>query len=176
MRREPLTRFDGTQIGTLTIAICRQCEDESRDVISGFVDRFLNEEPTMPDINPSPAVGDQTEGWPVEVLSPEGWAQWRDGVRGLDAQRAKVESTGIVPASFRTYPNGRQCFNVICPLCGRCQGGDIADKPIGGWGGSQRWTVQGLPDRLTMQPSIACSPDGSCSGHWFVREGRLVAA
>jgi len=39
MRTEPLTRFDGTQIGSLTVDICDRCDTEARDNFESFLDR-----------------------------------------------------------------------------------------------------------------------------------------
>jgi hypothetical protein len=43
-REEPLTRFDGTQIGNLTIWICDQCDAESDTAIHDLVEMFLADE------------------------------------------------------------------------------------------------------------------------------------
>lgn len=41
---EPLTRSDGTQIGTLTIDCCPRCEAEAEEGFEGFLERVMRGE------------------------------------------------------------------------------------------------------------------------------------
>lgn len=120
---------------------------------------------------------DPTE-WPIEILSPEEWRGWRDGVRGLPAQLAKMRDRGRVPMMFGQYqPSGRRYFQWICPGCGCGHMGDIGETPVSGWD-SPQWTVSGLPDAVTLSPSLGCGNwrRGECIGHWWARDGKLVLA
>jgi hypothetical protein len=115
--------------------------------------------------------------WPIAVLSQPEWHGWREGVRGYDAQLAKVQQLGSAPLMFGEWPDGRKWFQWICPGCGRCSFGQIADGPVSGWN-EPRWTVEGAPDHLTLTPSLGCPNwrDGICEGHWWARDGKLVPA
>lgn len=37
-RTEPLTRFDGSQIGSLTVEVCDRCDGECDDLFDAFLD------------------------------------------------------------------------------------------------------------------------------------------
>lgn len=76
--------------------------------------------------------------WPIEVLDLDGWKSWRDGVRGLDNQLAKVTARGAVPMMFGQYDSGRRYFQWICPGCGGGQFGEIGDEPVSGWNEPRR--------------------------------------
>ena len=41
LRKEPLRRFDGTQIGNLTLDVCDRCDDEADDNFSALIDRVV---------------------------------------------------------------------------------------------------------------------------------------
>lgn len=61
-----------------------------------------------------------------------------------------------------------------CPTCGRGYAGKLADEPVSGWD-APRWM---LADGPTLTPSLGCRGmlDGSCTGHWWLRDGRLLSA
>lgn len=40
MRTEPLTRFDAQQIGSLTLDVCDQCDDEAEAGLAMFLSRI----------------------------------------------------------------------------------------------------------------------------------------
>ena len=42
MRAEPLTRFDGTQIGTLSIDVCDACDAETDADLKSFLGRVAS--------------------------------------------------------------------------------------------------------------------------------------
>lgn len=42
MRTEPLTRFDGKQIGSLTIDVCDRCDDETDENMEAFCRRIAD--------------------------------------------------------------------------------------------------------------------------------------
>ena len=72
---------------------------------------------------------------------------------------------------------GRAIF-WTCPACYRGLYGRIGHTPISGWE-NPRWTEgYGANGGLTLFPSLGCPGlrDGSCTGHWWVRDGELVAA
>ena len=64
-----------------------------------------------------------------------------------------------------------------CPLCRRGFYGVVADEPVSGWD-APRWRVTVTDGLITLEPSLGCSGmrDGSCPGHWWVRDGKLVSA
>lgn len=41
-RTEPLTRFDGTQIGSLTLDVCDQCDEETDGHFAAFIARVVS--------------------------------------------------------------------------------------------------------------------------------------
>lgn len=43
-RTEPLTRFDGTQIGSLTLGVCDQCDAKVDANFKAFIDHVLTGE------------------------------------------------------------------------------------------------------------------------------------
>jgi hypothetical protein len=46
MREEPLTRFDGTQVGNLTVWVCDRCDGEADTMARDLVEMFLADEGT----------------------------------------------------------------------------------------------------------------------------------
>lgn len=116
-------------------------------------------------------------GWRIEVLDKATWHDWREGVRGRDKQLAKIIERSAVPMMFDQYPSGKRYFQWICPGCGGGNYGEIGDEPVSGWD-EPRWTVHGLPDGVTLTPSLGCPQwrAGECIGHWWAREGELVLA
>lgn len=111
--------------------------------------------------------------FPIKVLSQEELSGWRAGVRGAEAQAAKLAECGYVPLAFLND----DWFTWLCPGCGMFSHGRVGDIAVSGWDGP-RWTVAGLPDALTLAPSLGCPRwrAGTCIGHWWARDGRLVAA
>jgi hypothetical protein len=84
-----------------------------------------------------------------------------------------IAQSGETPFLF--YPNGR--FMWVCPGCGGATMGTLGDAPVGGWDGP-RWTREGDDEHLTLTPSLGCPRwrDGTCSGHYWLRDGELVGA
>lgn len=111
--------------------------------------------------------------WPIQVLTKEQLTEWRDGVRGADAQSAKLAETGRVPLAFLN--DG--WFTWLCPGCGYFSHGRTGDEAVSGWTGP-RWTVTDQAGSLTLMPSLGCPRwrDGTCIGHWWARDGKLVLA
>lgn len=110
----------------------------------------------------------------VRVLTSAELDEWRDGVRGHEAQLAKFHGSGdVVPLTFLN--DG--WFTWLCPGCGYFSHGRVGDTAVSGWD-EPRWTVEGLPDRLTLVPSLGCPRwrDGECAGHWWLRDGQLALA
>lgn len=118
-------------------------------------------------------VGDTQREWRIRVLSQGQLLEWREGVRGAAAQTAKLTECGYVPLAFL---NG-DWFTWLCPGCGCFSHGRTGAEPVSGWD-DPRWTVAGLPDALTLMPSLGCRQwrDGTCLGHWWARDGKLVLA
>jgi len=79
----------------------------------------------------------------------------------------------------RIMPDPAAEFLWTCPLCGRGSYGKIG-RARAGWDNPE-WTqiggIDGTPV-FTLMPSIACqgTRDGSCAGHWWMKEGRLEPA
>jgi hypothetical protein len=44
IRTEPLTRFDGTQIGNLTLDVCDRCDTQTDDDLDAFLTRIANDD------------------------------------------------------------------------------------------------------------------------------------
>lgn len=109
----------------------------------------------------------------IRVLAQDELTAWRDGVRGREAQAAKLAECGYVPVAFLN--DG--WFTWLCPGCGYFSHGRVGDEPVSGWN-EPRWTVAGLPDTLTLMPSLGCPRwrEGECIGHWWARDGKLVLA
>lgn len=105
---------------------------------------------------------------PIRVLTQQELTEWRDGVRGRDAQAAKLAECGYVPLAFLN--DG--WFTWLCPGCGYFSHGRVGEQAVSGWD-EPRWTVEGLPDHLTLMPSLGCP---RCIGHWWARDGKLVPA
>lgn len=118
-------------------------------------------------------MSNQLQSFPIQVFTVAQLAEWRDGVGGASAQAAKLRESGYVPIMFT--PEGR--FSWLCPGCGYFSHGTVGEHPVSGWE-EPRWTVDGLPDHLTMVPSLGCPRwrAGTCIGHWWVRDGELVPA
>lgn len=112
-------------------------------------------------------------GWTIKVLTQDELRLWREGIRGADAQAAKLAECGYVPLAFLN--DG--LFTWLCPGCGYFSHGRVGEQSVSGWD-EPRWTVAGLPDSLTLQPSLGCPRwrDGTCAGHWWARDGRLISA
>lgn len=68
-------------------------------------------------------------------------------------------------------------FDWICPTCGGAASGRIGDDVVSGWD-SPQWVRSGPRERLSLMPSLGCPrwPNGSCTGHWWLRDGELVPA
>lgn len=109
----------------------------------------------------------------MRVLTKEELSARRKGVSGADAQAAKLAECGYVPLAFLN--DG--WFTWLCPGCGYFSHGQTGHTAVGGWI-NPRWTVSGLPNALTLEPSLGCPRwrDGSCIGHWWCRNGELIAA
>lgn len=78
-------------------------------------------------------------------------------------------------AVFCWWSGGR--FTWCCPGCGNLNGGTLGDEPVSGWD-APRWVNGGTPEQPTLTPSLGCPQwrRGSCTGHYWLREGILVQA
>lgn len=101
------------------------------------------------------------EVWHVERLVQTGLCQawWR-----LDISTAREE---IVEHGFSWE----------CPGCGHSMGGAVGPEPVSGWD-NPVWQVMGTAEAPTLTPSLGCPRwrEGTCTGHWWLRDGRLVVA
>lgn len=91
---------------------------------------------------------------------------------------AEVLSAGWVPLQFFDGQHDEHRFLTVCPGCGASLGGILSDVPVSGWD-APRWAIQNdNPEHLTMTPSLGCGGwrAGTCIGHWWIRDGRLVLA
>jgi hypothetical protein len=105
-------------------------------------------------------------------MTPIEYRAWcRDMYAPERVEVAKVSD--IVPFVF--WPNG--AFQWVCPDCGRATMGRLGDDPVSGWE-NPRWTREGDNKHLTLQPSLGCPGfrTGDCPGHFWLRDGELVAA
>lgn len=95
------------------------------------------------------------------------------GLSRVDFERAEMEATGTVP--FAYLPDG--WFNWVCPGCAHPRAGQFGNEPVSGWE-APRWVNTGSHDRPTLTPSLGCPlwKRGECAGHWWLRDGELVAA
>jgi hypothetical protein len=68
-------------------------------------------------------------------------------------------------------------FLWICPGCGGGAAGTLGNQPRGGWD-EPRWVMDGAPGKPTLTPSLGCPRwrDGTCPGHYWLRDGQLVQA
>ncbi len=82
----------------------------------------------------------------------------------------------IAPRPLRFTPDGA-AFVWDCPTCGRGYYGTLAAVPVSGWD-EPRWKRTDGPDGIRLEPSLGCAGmrDGSCTGHWWYRDGEMVAA
>ena len=112
---------------------------------------------------------------PIEVLPSAEWWAWR---------RANPVPKLTLPldrAPFAWIPESAPwalgAFMWACPTCGMSWTGQIAAEPVSGWD-EPRWTNTGTEESPTLQPSLGCRGlrDGTCSGHWWLRDGVLVPA
>jgi hypothetical protein len=114
-----------------------------------------------------------SSSYTIRVMTEDELREWRAGVVGAAAQSAKLAECGYLPLAFLAASR----FMWLCPGCGLFSRGQIGDEPVSGWDGPA-WTVEGVPDHLTLNPSLGCPRwrDGTCIGHWWARNGKLVLA
>ncbi|MCU1617175.1 MAG: hypothetical protein JWO98_4715 [Frankiales bacterium] len=105
------------------------------------------------------------------VMTTDEYRTWRGGRRLAD-MLPHIEATGIAPLRITG-----DVFYWTCPGCGGTASGELADQPVSGWE-APRWVRSGPDDALTLTPSLGCPRwrEGSCIGHWWLRDGRLVLA
>lgn len=122
-----------------------------------------------------------SRSWPILVVSQADLKTWLTAPGGGDRAeyvREKVAELGeTVLCWLDPQPGAPQRFSWVCPGCGGLTGGYIGDEPVSGWD-SPRWVNTGTREAPTLAPSLGC-PDwrtGTCPGHYWVREGRLVEA
>lgn len=72
---------------------------------------------------------------------------------------------------------GEHSFSWECPGCGHSFAGALAPEPVSGWD-SPQWAKTGTDEAPTLTPSLGCPGwrAGSCTGHWWLRDGQLVPA
>lgn len=125
--------------------------------------------------------------WRVVVCDDAQWQELRDfqaQARGGDERAPDVVAQAV---ARRCAERGETYFKWTvrewgveflwaCPLCGHVWFGRLGDKAVGGWDGSQRWVNTGTEDKPTLQPSLGCAnlQERSCTGHYWLRDGRLV--
>lgn len=63
------------------------------------------------------------------------------------------------------------------PGCGHSMGGNLGPEPVSGWE-NPAWQLTDTPEAPTLMPSLGCPRwrDGTCIGHWWLRDGELVQA
>jgi hypothetical protein len=78
---------------------------------------------------------------------------------------------------LEVVPYAPEGFNWECPTCGHAWWGQIGAQPVSGWN-DPRWVNSGTRERPTLTPSLGCRGlhDGTCAGHWWLRDGVLVGA
>ena len=121
-----------------------------------------------------------TDSYTIDVVDHAEYVAWRDALSVLGISRwDDVKSTGRVPVQFfHDDRHDTDRFSTICPGCGASLGGILSDVPVGGFD-EPRWAIQNAdPEHLTMTPSLGCGGwrAGTCIGHWWIRDGRLVLA
>lgn len=112
---------------------------------------------------------------PTEIRAP---VFTRDDLREWRADRLRegiaelVAETAIAPVQIIG-----KSFYWTCPGCGGTAAGDFAEEPVSGWE-NPRWTRSGDDAHLTLTPSLGCPRwrTGECTGHWWLRDGRLIPA
>lgn len=111
-------------------------------------------------------------GMPVRVFNQR--AEGRP--KGYEATRDAVAAQGWTWFVLRDYGD-RTEFLWVCPGCGCGSVGTLGDEPVSGWE-SPRWVMEGEPGKPTLTPSLGCPcwRDGTCVGHWWLRDGKLVLA
>lgn len=104
-------------------------------------------------------------------MDQDAYREWRHG-RRLSEMPALVADTGLAPIRIQG-----SVFYWTCPTCGGTASGELADQPVSGWE-NPRWVRSGDDEHLTLMPSLGCPrwPAGECTGHWWLRDGELVAA
>lgn len=95
---------------------------------------------------------------------------------GYEANKAVIAEQGWTWFVLSEYAD-RTDFLWVCPGCGAGATGTLGDEPVGGWE-SPRWVMEGMPGKPTLTPSLGCRNwrDGTCIGHWWLRDGELVLA
>jgi hypothetical protein len=75
------------------------------------------------------------------------------------------------------FTSDGKSFTWVCPTCKTGYYGYLADEPVSGWD-NPRWKRTDGPNGISLTPSLGCSGlrDGTCTGHWWFREGRMVPA
>ena len=96
-----------------------------------------------------------------------------------DGTTADENGKPWVRARWAEFGDGTVMGSVLwtCPRCLRGMYGLIAAQPVSGFD-DPRWRATVTDGRLTLEPSLGCSllTSGCCSGHWWVRDGRMVPA
>lgn len=111
----------------------------------------------------------------VKVITPDEYWERRSSFRGPDfAERCLTAIAAGDGPCMCFLENGRQ-YSWECPGCGHSLTGDIGDEPVSGWE-NPRWVKTGPDDAPTLMPSLGCPRwrDGTCIGHWWLRDGKLV--
>lgn len=92
-------------------------------------------------------------------------------------ERAEMERTGTALFIWWPDPAPLGAFTWCCPGCGELHYGQMGEQPVSGWD-EPRWVNSGTRERPTLVPSLGCPRwrDGTCIGHWWLRDGELVRA
>jgi hypothetical protein len=126
---------------------------------------------------PSPVVPDSEDevqplGVPVRVFNrrPDGRP------KGYKATKEVIAAQGWTWFVLSDFGD-RVDFLWICPGCGGGAAGTLGNQPRGGWD-EPRWVMDGAPGKPTLTPSLGCPRwrDGTCPGHYWLRDGQLVQA
>jgi hypothetical protein len=113
----------------------------------------------------------EARGAAAPVLTTEEYRAWRQKRSRADLYD-HIRATGLAPVRL-----SGDAFLWTCPGCGGTAIGTLGDQPVSGWD-EPRWVRSGPDDALTLTPSLGCPRwrYGQCTGHWWLRDGRLVAA
>lgn len=120
----------------------------------------------------------------VAVLSAAEMRQRNDrfhasGMTRAAFERAEMERTGTtIFVWWDSEDEGEHdAFTWCCPACAGLCYGQIGAEPVSGWD-HPRWVNSGTPARPTLTPSLGCGcwRRGEGAGHWWLRDGELVAA
>lgn len=109
------------------------------------------------------------------IPTREAFSEWRQTRRGQE-MRDWIAECGYTALMMTEYAD-RTDFLWICPGCGYGTVGTFGDAPVSGWD-DPRWTREGDDEHLTLTPSLGCPRwrDGECTGHYWLRDGKLVQA